>query len=119
MSSSTAETSTRNSPRADREQTSHQESPMAHAAAEIGAGTPFVAEVEKANLHPLWDRYKRITPIQPKPLDTPFHWPWRETEALLHRSVGEVAISDIERRALIMSHPNFGQETATTGTMLG
>lgn len=93
---------------------------MAHAAAaEIGAGTPFIAEVEKANLHPLWDRYKRITPVQPKPLDTPFHWPWRDTEALLHRSVGEVAIGDIERRALIMSHPNFGQETATTGTMLG
>ncbi|MGD9922216.1 MAG: cupin domain-containing protein, partial [Pseudorhodoplanes sp.] len=43
----------------------------------------------------------------------------RETEALLHRAVAEVAIDDIERRALIMSHPCFGEETATTGTMLG
>jgi gentisate 1,2-dioxygenase len=56
--------------------------------------------------------------MQPQPPDTPFHWPWRATEALLHRAVTEVAIEDIERRALIMSHPCFGQETATTGTML-
>lgn len=89
------------------------------AAAEIAARAPFLAELDKANLHPLWDRYKRITPMQPLPADTPFHWPWRDTEALLHRAVAEVAIEDIERRALIMSHPNFGQETATTGTMLG
>jgi gentisate 1,2-dioxygenase len=88
------------------------------AAAEIAARAPFLAELDKAHLHPLWDRYKRITPMLPKPLDTPFHWPWRETEALLHRAVAEVAIEDIERRALIMSHPCFGDETATTGTML-
>jgi hypothetical protein len=50
---------------------------MAHAAAEIGAGTPYVHEVEQAHLHPLWDRYKRITPMQPRPADTPFHWPVR------------------------------------------
>ena len=88
-------------------------------AAEVGAGSPFIAEVEAKALHPLWDRYKRITPFQPMPVDTPYHWPWRNTEELLHRSVSEVSIGDIERRALIMSHPNFGQETATTGTMLG
>lgn len=93
---------------------------MAHAAAaEVGAGTPFVAEVEAAHLHPLWDRYKRITPFQPSPPDTPFHWRWRETEPLLQRTVAEVSISDIERRALIMAHPAFGQETTTTSTLLG
>ena len=92
---------------------------MAHAAAETGAGTPYVHEVEQAHLHPLWDRYKRITPMQPRPADTPFHWPWRRTEEFLHRAVAEVPIEDIERRALIMSHPCFGDETATTGTLLG
>jgi gentisate 1,2-dioxygenase len=92
---------------------------MAHPAAEIGAGTPYVRDVTQAHLHPLWDRYKRITPMQPRPLDAPFHWPWRKTEELLHRAVAEVPIEEIERRALIMSHPCFGEETATTGTMLG
>ena len=92
---------------------------MAHAAAaEVGAGTPFIAEVEAAHLHPLWDRYKRITPFQPQPIDQPFQWRWRDTEPLLHRSVAEVSINDIERRALIMAHPAFGQETTTTSTML-
>lgn len=91
---------------------------MAQAAAEIAARAPFLADLDKAHLHPLWDRYKRITPMQPQPQETPFHWRWRDTETLLHRAVDEVAIEDIERRALIMSHPCFGEETATTGTML-
>jgi gentisate 1,2-dioxygenase len=92
---------------------------QAAAAAEVAGRPAFVAEVEKAHLHPLWDRYKRITPFQPMPQDTPFHWPWKTTEELLHRAVAEVSIEDIERRALIMSHPVFGQETSTTPTMLG
>ena len=44
---------------------------QAAAAAEVAGRPAFVAEVEKANLHPLWDRYKRITPFQPMPKDTP------------------------------------------------
>src|SRR5262249_40189404 len=70
------------------------------------------------NLHPLWDRYQRITPIKPQPSDAPFIWRWREVEPLLQRSVGEVSINDIERRALIMAHPAFGAETTTTSTLL-
>src|SRR5262245_63831477 len=65
--------------------------------------TPFIAELESENLHPLWDRYQRITPIKPAPKDIPFHWRWREVEPFLHRSVGEVSINDIERRALILA----------------
>ncbi len=80
--------------------------------------SPFVAELEAKNLHPLWDRYQRITPIKPQPPDAPFIWRWREVEPLLHRSVGEVSINDIERRALIMAHPAFGAETTTTSTLL-
>ena len=68
----------------------------------------FVSELEASNLHPLWDRYQRITPIKPQPQDAPFIWRWRDIEPFLHRSVGEVSINDIERRALIMAHPAFG-----------
>jgi gentisate 1,2-dioxygenase len=91
---------------------------MADAAAATDAASSYIAEVEGANLHPLWDRYRRITPIHPQPHDTPFHWRWRDTEPLLQRSAAEVSIDDIERRALIMAHPAFGSETSTTGTLL-
>jgi gentisate 1,2-dioxygenase len=80
--------------------------------------TSFVSELEASHLHPLWDRYQRITPIKPQAPDAPFIWHWREVEPYLHRSVGEVSINDIERRALIMAHPVFGQETTTTSTLL-
>ena len=77
-------------------------------AAMASAGNAFVAELEARHLHPLWDRYQRITPIKPQPRDAPFIWRWRDIEPFLHRSVGEVSINDIERRALIMAHPAFG-----------
>jgi gentisate 1,2-dioxygenase len=86
--------------------------------APAGERAPFVAELEAQNLHPLWDRYQRITPIAPRAKDEPFHWRWRDIEPFLHRSVGEVSINDIERRALIMAHPAFGDDTTTTSTLL-
>jgi gentisate 1,2-dioxygenase len=79
---------------------------------------PFVRALAAANLHPLWDRYQRITPIRPQAKDAPFIWRWRDIEAFLHQSVEEVAINDIERRALILAHPAFGDDTTTTSTML-
>jgi len=91
---------------------------MAHIATAATGASPFVAELESKNLHPLWDRYQRITPIKPQPQDAPFIWRWRDIEPLLQRSVGEVSINDIERRALIMAHPAFGAETTTTSTLL-
>src|SRR6266849_2677205 len=78
----------------------------------------FISELEQRHLHPLWDRYQRITPVKPQAPDTPFIWRWREVEPFLHRSVAEVSINDIERRALIMAHPAFGSETTTTSTLL-
>jgi len=86
--------------------------------AEHNQDSPFVAELEASHLHPLWDRYQRITPIKPQAPDAPFIWRWREIEPFLHRSVKEVSINDIERRALILAHPAFGAETTTTSTML-
>jgi gentisate 1,2-dioxygenase len=78
----------------------------------------FVAELEAKHLHPLWDRYQRITPIRPQPKDAPFHWRWRDVEPFLHRAVGEVSINDIERRALIMANPAFAPGTTSTSTLL-
>src|ERR1700724_1892415 len=78
----------------------------------------FVSELEARNLHPLWDRYNRTPQIKPQAQDAPFLWRWSEVEPFLHRSVAEVSINDIERRALIMAHPAFGAETTTTSTLL-
>ena len=78
----------------------------------------FVSELEARNLHPLWDRYQRITPIKPQAQDAPFLWRWSEVEPFLHRSVAEVSINDIERRALILAHPAFATDTTTTSTLL-
>ena len=61
---------------------------------------------------------RRITPIRPQAQDAPFLWRWRDIEPFLHRSVAEVSINDIERRALILAHPAFGGETTTTSTLL-
>jgi gentisate 1,2-dioxygenase len=91
---------------------------MAEPAVVAHGKTSFVSELEAKNLHPLWDRYQRITPIKPQPKDAPFIWRWRDIEPFLHRSVGEVSINDIERRALIMAHPAFGDDTTTTSTLL-
>src|SRR5262245_9208995 len=86
--------------------------------AEQRVDASFVAALEAANLHPLWDRYQRITPIRPQAQDQPFIWRWRDIEPFLHQSVKEVAINDIERRALILAHPAFANDTTTTSTML-
>jgi gentisate 1,2-dioxygenase len=82
------------------------------------APTPFIAELEAANLHPLWDRFKRITPVKPQATDTPMHWRWRDIEPFAHRAVGEVPINDVERRALILVNPAFGGDTVTTHNLI-
>jgi gentisate 1,2-dioxygenase len=91
---------------------------METAAAVALERSSFVAELEAKHLHPLWDRYQRITPIKPNAQDAPYLWRWRDVEPFLHRAVAEVSINDIERRALIMAHPAFGAETTTTSTLL-
>ena len=58
----------------------------------------LIASLERSNIHPLWDRYKAITPIAPSAKDVPFHWRWRDIEPLAHRAAKEVPVEDIERR---------------------
>jgi gentisate 1,2-dioxygenase len=91
-----------------------------HTVRQAGAGgtTPFVAELEAANLHPLWDRFRKITPVKPQPPDAGMIWRWRDIEPLADRAVGAVPIDDVERRALILVNPAFGGETVTTSNLI-
>jgi gentisate 1,2-dioxygenase len=79
----------------------------------------LIADLERANIHPLWDRYQRITPVAPRPKDAPMHWRWRDIEPFTERAAREVGIEDVERRALILTNPAFGGETVTTQNLIG
>jgi gentisate 1,2-dioxygenase len=79
----------------------------------------LISALERANIHPLWDRYQRITPVAPKPQDAPMHWRWRDIEPLAARAAEGVGIEDVERRALILANPAFGGATVTTQNLIG
>lgn len=79
----------------------------------------LVQALEQSNIHPLWDRYKRITPVAPQPKDAPMHWRWRDIEPFTERAAKEVGIEDVERRALILVNPAFNGETVTTQNLIG
>jgi gentisate 1,2-dioxygenase len=79
----------------------------------------LIGALERSNIHPLWDRYKRITPVAPGAKDAPMHWRWRDIEPFTGRAAKEVAIEDVERRALILANPAFGGETVTTQNLIG
>jgi len=79
----------------------------------------FVAQLEAANLHPLWDRFRTLTPVKPQAKDPPLIWRWRDIEPFTERAGAEVSIDDIERRALILVNPAFGGETVTTSNLIG
>jgi len=78
----------------------------------------LIATLESANFHPLWDRYKRITPVAPHAQDAPFLWRWRDLEPLTARAAAEVPIDDVERRAIILANPAFGGATVTTSNLI-
>jgi gentisate 1,2-dioxygenase len=79
----------------------------------------LIAALERSHIHPLWDRYQRITPLAPRPKDAPMHWRWRDIEPFTERAAQEVAIEDVERRALILAHPAFDGATVTTQNLIG
>ena len=79
----------------------------------------LIEALERSHVHPLWDRYKRITPVAPSAKDAPMHWRWRELEPFTERAAKEVGIEDVERRALILANPAFGGETVTTQNLIG
>lgn len=79
----------------------------------------LIAALEAAHYHPLWDRYKKITPIAPRAPDAPRLWRWRDFEPFIPRAATEVPIEDVERRAIILAHPAFGGQTVTTSNLIG
>jgi gentisate 1,2-dioxygenase len=79
----------------------------------------LISDLGRANIHPLWDRYRRVTPVAPQPKDAPMHWRWRDIEPFTERAAREVAIEDVERRALILANPAFGGDTVTTQNLIG
>ena len=83
------------------------------------ADDALIAALERSHLHPLWDRYQRITPVAPSAKDAPMHWRWRELEPFTERAAREVGIEDVERRALILANPAFGGDTVTTQNLIG
>ena len=91
---------------------------MANSAASAKQGSDFVAQLEAANLHPLWDRFRTLTPVKPQAKDPPLIWRWRDIEPFTERAVSEVAIDDVERRALILVNPAFGGDTVTTSNLI-
>jgi gentisate 1,2-dioxygenase len=90
---------------------------MSHATAER-PDADLIRSLERAHYHPLWDRYKRITPIAPRERDRPMQWRWRDFEPLAGRAAREVPIEDVERRAIICVNPAFGGETVTTSNLI-
>ena len=88
-------------------------------ASPVRADAALIGALERAHIHPLWDRYKRITPVAPAAKDAPMHWRWRDIEPFAERAAREVAIEDVERRALILANPAFGGQTATTQNLIG
>jgi gentisate 1,2-dioxygenase len=80
---------------------------------------PLIAALERARIHPLWDRYQRITPMAPQAKDAPMHWRWRDIEPFAERAAKEVGIEDVERRALILANPAFDGATVTTQNLIG
>ncbi|MBI3434867.1 MAG: cupin domain-containing protein [Proteobacteria bacterium] len=76
-------------------------------------------QLAAANLHPLWDRFRTLTPVRPQAKDPPLVWRWADIEPFAGRAVAQVPIDDVERRALILVNPAFGGETVTTNHLIG
>lgn len=82
------------------------------------ADAGLVAALERAHYHPLWTRYKAITPLAPGARDEPMLWRWRDFLPFTERAAREIPIEEVERRAIIMVNPAFGGQTATTANLL-
>lgn len=82
------------------------------------ADAQLIAALEASRLHPLWDRYQRITPIAPRSAEQPLQWRWSDFEPFVARAAREVAIEDVERRAIIMANPAYGGQTVTTANLI-
>ena len=75
----------------------------------------LVRTLYAANVHPLWDRYQALIPVEPSATDAAMHWRWRDMEPLAERAAKEAPLE--ERRALMLANPAFGGETNATANL--
>lgn len=78
----------------------------------------LISALEDVNFQPLWDRFKKLTPMNPDAKDKAFLWKWDDVEPLTHRAGCEVALEDAERRAVIMCNPAFEGKIETTSNLI-
>ena len=78
----------------------------------------LIGALDQANFHPVWDRFRDITPAAPNAHDTSCTWRWQVVEPLTRKAVNEVPMEHAERRAMIMYNPDFGGATLTTNNMI-
>lgn len=79
----------------------------------------LIADLEAVNFQPLWDRFQKLTPVDPDARDNPFHWPWQDIAPLTKRAAQDVPMEDAERRAVIMCNPDFGGRIVSTSNLIG
>lgn len=79
---------------------------------------PLLDALAAVNAQPLWDRYMRLNTREPQ-AHAPLHWPWSTMSALVERASREISMHDAERRALLLTHPDFPGTVFTTPTLSG
>lgn len=79
----------------------------------------LVAAVERQNMQPLWDRSSRVNTNQPRAIDPPMHWRWRDFGPLIERAAGEVRMPEAIRRVMMLTNPAFGGTPQTTTNLVG
>ncbi|MEE2971245.1 MAG: cupin domain-containing protein [Pseudomonadota bacterium] len=66
----------------------------------------FHADMKKANVGALWERYTRHDDDAPRS-EPAFQWPWAEVEPLIDQAVRETGMDTAERRVIQMKNPAF------------
>ncbi len=87
--------------------------------AEENRDAELVATFEDADFHPVWDRFMAITPVAPAANDSSHIWRWQDIKPLTEKAISDVPMEHAERRAMIMSNPDFGGATVTTSNLIG
>ena len=79
----------------------------------------LIEALERANLHPLWDRYQRITPAAPQAKDAPMHWRWSDLEPIALRALELVrpGRGEGERRAITLHNPSIPASGGATHSL--
>ncbi|MBO9513149.1 MAG: cupin domain-containing protein [Variovorax sp.] len=79
---------------------------------------PLLDALAAVHVQPLWDRYMRLNTREPHE-HAALHWPWSTMSELVDRASREVSMHEAERRALLLTHPDFPGTVFTTPTLSG